>query len=160
MYLRTLLIVIVIGLVAIFSALNWNAFVAPTSLSIGFGVVNAPLGLILIGVVVLLTILFLVYVAYMQSLVILASRRHARELQTQRDLADQVEASRLSQLQSLLQGELQTLGTQSAAWRIEILTRVERAEGNLVAALEQMNNSLAASIGELEDKVERYSAKR
>jgi uncharacterized integral membrane protein len=160
MYLRTLLIVIVLGLVAIFSALNWNAFVAPTSLSIGFGVVDAPLGVILIGVVVLLTILFLVYVAYMQSLVILANRRHARELQTQRDLADQVEASRLSQLQSLLQGELQTLGTQSAAWRIEILTRVERAEGNLVAALEQMNNSLAASIGELEDKVERYSVNR
>ena len=159
MYLRTFLILVVLGLVAIFAAINWSAFVAPTRLSLGFGVVDAPLGLILIAVLVLLTILFLVYVAYMQSVVILDNRRHARELQTQRELADQAEASRLNQLQSLLQGELQTLKAQTEGWRIEMLARVERAEGNLQVALEQINNSLAASIGELEDKVERYTSK-
>ena len=159
MYLRTFLILVVLGLVAIFAAINWSAFVAPTRLSLGFGVVDAPLGLILIAVLVLLTILFLVYVAYMQSVVILDNRRHARELQTQRELADQAEASRLNQLQSLLQGELQTLKAQTEGWRIEMLARVERAEGNLQVTLEQINNSLAASIGELEDKVERYTSK-
>jgi uncharacterized integral membrane protein len=159
MYLRTFLILVVLGLVAIFAAINWDAFVAPTRLSLGFGVVDAPLGLILIAVLVLLTILFLVYVAYMQSVVILDNRRHARELQTQRELADQAEASRLNQLQSLLQGELQTLKAQTEGWRIEMLARVERAERNLQVALEQINNSLAASIGELEDKVERYTSK-
>ena len=159
MYLRTFLILVVLGLVAIFAAINWSAFVAPTRLSLGFGVVDAPLGLILIAVLVLLTILFLIYVAYMQSVVILDNRRHARELQTQRELAEQAEASRLNQLQSLLQGELQTLKTQTEAWHIEMLARVERAEGNLQVALEQINNSLAASIGELEDKVEQYRGK-
>src|SRR4029453_19355873 len=144
MYLRTFLILVVLGLVAIFAAINWSAFVAPTRLSLGFGVVDAPLGLILIAVLVLLTILFLVYVAYMQSVVILDNRRHARELQTQRELADQAEGSRLNQLQSLLQGELQTLKTQTEEWRIEMLARVERAERNLKVALEQINNSLAA----------------
>ena len=49
MYLRTLMILAVLGLIAVFSALNWSAFIAPTALSLGFTSVEAPLGLILLG---------------------------------------------------------------------------------------------------------------
>ena len=80
MYLRTLVILTVLGLIAIFSALNWSAFIAPTVLSLGFTSVEAPLGLILLGIVALLTFLFLVYITYLQSAVLLEGRRHAREL--------------------------------------------------------------------------------
>ena len=79
MYLRTLLILTVLGLIAIFSALNWSAFIAPTVLSLGFTSIEAPLGLILLGIIALLTLLFLVYITYLQSTVLLESRRHARE---------------------------------------------------------------------------------
>ena len=44
MYLRTLLILIVLGAVAIFAAINWKAFMAPTTLSVVFTTVEAPLG--------------------------------------------------------------------------------------------------------------------
>ena len=67
MYLRTLLILIVLGAVAIFAAINWKAFMAPTTLSVVFATVEAPLGLILLAVVGLLTLLFLLYVVYLQS---------------------------------------------------------------------------------------------
>jgi ABC-type multidrug transport system fused ATPase/permease subunit len=109
MYLRTVLILAVLGLIVLFSALNWSAFIAPTVLSLGFTSVEAPLGLILLAIVALLTLLFLVYVTYLQSTVLLESRRHARELQLQRDLAEQAEASRFNQLRTLMETELQKL---------------------------------------------------
>ena len=60
MYLRTLLILIVLGVLSIFALINWSAFTAQTSLSVGFATVEAPLGLILLGITGLLALLFLV----------------------------------------------------------------------------------------------------
>lgn len=152
MYLRTLLILTVLGLIAVFSALNWGAFIAPTVLSLGFTSVEAPLGLILLVIVALLTLLFLVYITYLQSAVLLDSRRHARELQLQRDLAEQAETSRFNQLQSLMETELEKLSGDVEQSKSLLLNRLEQIERDLRAALEQTGNSLAAYIGELEDR--------
>jgi uncharacterized integral membrane protein len=75
-YLRTLLIVIVLGMVAIFAFMNWGAFVSQTTLSFGFTTLEAPLGLILLGVTGVLTLLFLIYLVYLQSSALLESRRY------------------------------------------------------------------------------------
>jgi ABC-type multidrug transport system fused ATPase/permease subunit len=122
MYLRTLVILAVLGLIVIFSALNWSAFIAPTVLSLGFTSVEAPLGLILLAIVALLTLLFLVYITYLQSTVLLESRRHARELQSQRELADQAEASRFNQLRALMETELEKLAGETEQAKSLLLT--------------------------------------
>src|SRR5918995_909827 len=152
MYLRTLLILTVLGVIAIFSALNWSAFIAPTVLSLGFTSVEAPLGLILLGIVGLLTLLFLVYITYLQSTVLLESRRHARELQLQRELAEQAEASRFNQLRAFMEIELEKLAGEMEQSKSLLLSRLDQIERDLRAGLEQTGNSLAASIGELEDR--------
>ncbi|HEX6176109.1 MAG TPA: LapA family protein [Candidatus Binatia bacterium] len=159
MYLRTLVILTVLGLIAIFSALNWSAFIAPTVLSLGFTSVEAPLGLILLGIVALLTLLFLVYITYLQSTVLLESRRHARELQSQRDLAEQAETSRFNQLRSLTETELEKLAADIEQSKSLLLTRLEQIDRDFRAALEQTANSLAAYIGELEDKFDSSAGK-
>lgn len=155
MYLRTLLILIVVGTVAIFSAINWSAFMAPTTLSVIFGSVEAPLGLILLAAIGLLTLLFLLYVAYLQSAILMENRRNARELQVQRDLAEQAEASRISQLRSFLEIELRRLGEKTEESRIAMSAKLEGVERELRAVVEQSGNTLAAYIGEIEDKLER-----
>ena len=159
MYLRTLLILTVLGVIAIFSALNWSAFIAPTVLSLGFTSVEAPLGLILLAIVALLTLLFLVYITYLQSTVLLESRRHARELQLQRDLAEQAETSRFNQLRSLTETELEKLAADIEQSKSLLLTRLEQIDRDFRAALEQTANSLAAYIGELEDKFDSSAGK-
>lgn len=159
MYLRTLLILVVLGLIAMFSALNWGAFIAPTVLSLGFTTLEAPLGLILLGIVALLTLLFLVYITYLQSTVLLESRRHARELQLQRDLAEQAETSRFNQLRSLTETELEKLAADIEQSKSLLLTRLEQIDRDFRAALEQTANSLAAYIGELEDRFESSAGK-
>lgn len=159
MYLRTLLILAVLGLVVVFSALNWSAFIAPTALSLGFITVEAPLGLILLAIVALLTLLFLVYITYLQSTVLLETRRHARELQLQRELAEQAEASRFNQLRAFMDAELEKLAGETEQSKSLVLTRLDQIDRDLRAALEQTGNSLAAYIGELEDRFDNSSGK-
>ncbi len=155
MYLRTVLIILVLGLVAIFAIFNWSAFSAPTTLTLGFATVEAPLGLILLGVVGVVTALFLVYVVFLQSSTLMESRRQARELQAQREIADRAEASRFEQLRSAMEDALKQLQNQSAESKTIILTRLDQLENDLRAAVEQSGNTLAAYIGEIEDRLER-----
>jgi hypothetical protein len=155
MYLRTLLILIVVGAVAIFSAINWKAFMAPTTLSVVFANVEAPLGFILLAAIGLLTLLFLLYVAYLQSAILMENRRNARELQTQRELAEQAEASRISQLRSFLESELRRVGEKTEESKVAVLAKIEGVERELRAVVEQSGNTLAAYIGEIEDRLER-----
>jgi uncharacterized integral membrane protein len=160
MYLRTLLILALLVAVAIFTAINWNAFVTPTTLSLVFGKVEAPLGLVLLGFVAVLTLLFLIYVVYLQSSVLIESRRYARELQAQRELADQAEASRFSQLHSFLDSELHRVTEKSEELKTGVLAKLEELERELRSVVEQSGNTLAAYIGEIEDRLERTSAGR
>jgi uncharacterized integral membrane protein len=158
MYLRTILVLLALLALALFTAVNWNAFTAPTSLSLIFAAVEAPLGLVLLGVVVLLAALFLVYVAYLQSSVLFENRRHARELHAQRELAEQAESSRYHELRGLLETQLQSLTHHIEATKAELAARLERLERDMRAAIEQSENSLTAYMAEIDDRLERASA--
>jgi hypothetical protein len=131
MPLRTVVLLIVFAAVVLFAALNWGAFLTPTTLSLGVAQVQAPLGLIMLGLVALLAALFLAYVVYLQSSVLLETRRHARELQSQRELADQAEASRFTELRTYLE------------------TR-----------LTELENSLSAELGEMRGEMQPYKQNR
>lgn len=158
MRLRTLLLLLVLGAVAVFAAVNWTAFTTPTTLSLVFTVVQAPLGLIMLVLAALITVLFLVFVVYLQTSVIIETRRYARELQAQRELADRAEASRFTELRGFLDAELSKLAGRVAEVKSGTETRLDQLERDLKSAVEQAGNTLAAYIGELEDRVERGTA--
>lgn len=155
MQLRTLLLVLVLALTALFAAVNWGAFTTPTTLSLVFATIEAPLGLIMLAVTAVIAVLFLVFIVYLQTSVLLEARRHAKELDAQRQLADQAEASRFTELRAFLQGELARISAEGDAGRGGVLARLDRGESELRAAIEQTGNTLAAYIGELEDRLER-----
>lgn len=155
MYLRTLLIIVVIGLLAVFALLNWSVFLAQTTLSVGFTTVEAPLGLILLSVTGVLTLLFLIYVVYLQSSALVESRRFSRELQAQREIADHAEASRFNQLQSFLTAEIGQLAQQTLESKTATLAKLDEVERDLRTAIEQSANTLAAYLGEMEDRFDR-----
>jgi len=154
-YLRTLLIVLVLGIVVIFALLNWSVFIAPTTLSIGFTTFDAPLGLILLGAIAMLTLLFLIYLVYLQATALMESRQYSRELKSQRELADRAEESRFTQLRSSLESELRQLTSQIVDSNSATVSRLGGLDHELRAAIEQSTNSLAAYLGEIEDRIER-----
>jgi hypothetical protein len=81
----------------------------------------------------------------------LESRRHAKELQNSREL----EASRFSELHRFIEEEIQSVTKQEADAQTALMARLEKLDTGVVAAVEQSGNTLAAYIGELEDRLER-----
>jgi uncharacterized integral membrane protein len=144
---------------AAFTIANWGAITAPTTLSLIFATVQAPLGLILFGFVVATAGLFLLLLAYQQATVIVEARRTAKELNAQRRLADQAEASRFTELRRHMDEQMQRIETDAAARQAALVERVDRLEQGLRAQIEQSGNSLAAFVGELDDRVQRLAAK-
>jgi uncharacterized integral membrane protein len=157
MYLRTLLLLFALGALTLFTAVNWSSFTTPTTLSVIFATVEAPLGLVLLGFVILLAALFLIYIVYLQSSVLFETRRHARELHSQREIAEHAEISRIHDLRAFLETQLKTLGEQTVQSKAELSARLDQLERDLHQSLEQCQNSLAASLAEIDDRLEHGS---
>ena len=134
---RALIFFLVLVFVGLFAAINWDVFTALTPISLGFTTVQAPLGLIMLGLVAFLCVLFTVWVISLQANSLMDARRQTKELQAQRDLADKAEASRFTELRS------------------ELVARLDRLQRESALTLEQSGNSVAAHIGQLEDRLER-----
>ncbi|MBN9461891.1 MAG: LapA family protein [Burkholderiales bacterium] len=155
MSLRSLLFLLVFGVLAAFVLVNWGALNAPTTLSLAFAQVQAPLGIVMLGFVVAVTVLFLAYIVYLQMSGLLETRRHGKELQTQRTLADQAEASRFTELRGFLDGEFARLGQRQAELDAALRARLDTLERQLKLDIEQQGNSLSAFVGELGERIDR-----
>lgn len=134
---RALVFFLLLALIGLFALINWPAFSALTALSLGFTTVQAPLGLIMLGFIAFLCVLFTVWVISLQAGTLIESRRQTRALQAQRDLAERAEASRFTELRS------------------ELMTRLDRMQSDSRTAIEQHGNSIAAHLAQLEDRLER-----
>ena len=155
---RSAFLFVIVLLIAALAALNWGALSAPSEVWLGFMTVTAPLGLIMLGLTVLLGVLLIAYVVYLQSSVLLETRRHNREMQTQRDLADKAEASRFTELRAFLETQATARAAQETQRHEAVLARVAQFETATRQRAEQTENSLAAHIGQLEDRLERRPA--
>jgi uncharacterized integral membrane protein len=155
---RTLFLFAVLAITALFALLNWQAFTTPVTLSLVFGSVQAPVGLVMLGVVFFLGAMCLAYLIYVQGVALMDSRRHAKELQAHRELADNAEASRFTELHNFVNAELQKMEQIQADTRAHLLARIEQMEQRTRLAVEETGSSLSAYIGELEDRIEHRGA--
>ena len=155
MPLRSVLLLLLVAVLALFVVVNWVAFTTPTSLSLLVGSVEAPLGLIMLLITGFLAAVFLAYAFYLQTSVLLETRRTARELQAQRQLADQAEASRFTELRATLDARLGRLEEALRTGRTGGASDLTGVADELRAAIEQSANSLAAQIAELDDRIAR-----
>ena len=158
MRIRTILFVIAIALVAAFVALNVDEFTRVSVLSLGFTTIQVPLGLVMLALLVGATVVFLVGTLYMRSSNLLETRQHARELNAQRELADKAEASRFTELRSYLEAQALAAQQREAAAGTALTERFAQQQQALLARIEQSDNTMAAYIGQLEDRLERRGA--
>jgi hypothetical protein len=120
MKVRTLLVIIFMALVAAFVALNWSAFVQPTALTLGFTMVEAPLGLLLLGLAVVIVVPLLIYAAYLQRTLLRTAARNAEKLEAQRHLAENAEASRYTKLREYMEEDSRKTAERDAQIQGEI----------------------------------------
>ena len=168
---RSLLLTLTISAIAALAFFNWSTLATPTQVSLGLITVEAPLGLLMLSLTTLLAALFIAYVLWLQGSVLLETRRHGKEMQAQRELADKAEASRFTELRAHLDREVSRLAEVIGNQTRETLSRVDRAEmglrerpvdaeiSRLVQAVETHNRELHARVDRLEIGLrERLSA--
>lgn len=151
---RLIVLLIAILLVAGFAALNWSEFLRPTPLSFGLFVMSAPLGLVLLGVLAATLVAFLISSIHMQTVNLLDTRQHAKELHAQRELADRAEASRFTDLRTHLDAQMREIHQRETIVATELEKAVAAGQRELRTQLELMNRTLATRLAEIESRVE------
>ena len=157
---RTIALIVLIVLMAGFAALNVDEFSRTSVLSLGFTTVQVPLGLVMLVLLAAVLLVFLATTLYIQSTHLLEMRQTTRELTTQRELADKAEASRFTELRHYLEAQTLSAQQREAAQATVLAERLAQTQQVLTSKIEQSGNTLAAYIGELEDRLENRDSLR
>lgn len=151
---RVMLLVIAILAVAAFAAMNWAEFTQTAPLSFGAFVMDAPLGLIMLSLLMIALFGFLTLGAMHRTQTLIESRQHLKELEHQRALADRAEASRFTELRQHLDTSLRELRQRDAIAATEFEKAMVQGQRELRTQLEQMHRTLAARLTEMEHLVD------
>lgn len=151
---RTIALVVAILLVAGFAALNWAEIIRPTPLLFGPIVADAPLGLILLGLLALTLVLFLASSAAIRTQSLMDYRHHQKTLEAQRELADKAEASRFTDLRQHLDTNLRELKERAPITASDFDKAMMQSRRDQQAQMEQLNRMMSARLNELEHRLE------
>jgi len=151
-------IVICLALLGAFLFVNWESMISLSKLSFLFYETQASLGLILLGITLTFGVLFISYILTLRTSMLMDVRRHTNELQAQRKLADSAETSRLDQLREQVTNEFVRLHTANEEANSKLMARTEDMEQSLRQSIHESTNSLSASMGEMEEKLDRTLA--
>ena len=151
---RLVLLLVAILLVAGFAALNWAEFMRNTSLNFGLFRTDAPLGVILLGLLGLGVIVVLISSAATSSRMMRTENRYSRDVQAQRDLAERAEASRFTELRQRLDDHFRDSRQREALVSTEFEKSMLQSQRDLRSQLEQLQHTLAARLGELESRMD------
>jgi len=152
MNLLSAIILVVLLLLSVFTLANWAVLTAPTVLSFVAFNIEGPLGVILLGATLALVALFVLYALTLRTNMLMESHRHNQELQAQRKLAESAETSRIDALRTQIEQEFAQL-------RGVIDTRMDAVAQSTKQSLDEAANSLAALVGEMDDKIDRALAR-
>lgn len=150
-----IVILLALFLLAVFTLANWAVLSASSTLSFIVFDVEGPLGVILLGAMLVLVALFVVYALSLKTGMLMESRRHNQELEAQRKLAETAEASRLSELRTQIEREFARL--HDAIGGVD--GRIDSHEQAMKQSLNEAANGLAALVAEMDDKIDRALAR-
>lgn len=155
MRIKIMLLIVGIALLAVFAVLNVDEITRTSTLNLGFTSMQLPLGLLMLMLVMALALIFLVTTIYMHSAQLIETRKYARELSAQRELADQAETSRFTKMRGYLESQT-TLALNRETETVAALDRrLAQTEKLLLERLDQSDNSNAAYWGQHDDALMR-----
>ncbi len=146
---RLTLLLAAVLITAVFVALNWTEFVRPTPVSLGFGMVDAPLPLILLGALLLALVTAMANAAWVDRRHETAMAQHLRELEAQRRLADKAEASRFTELRHYLDLQAAEIRQREAVATEALQATLIKGQRDMQASVEMMSVRFATQLGEV-----------
>jgi hypothetical protein len=130
---RSLLVLVASGLAALFVVLNWRVFAASAKLNLLLTSAEVPVGVVMLLLFALALLVLWIIVGRWQGTLLVEFRRQAQELQAQRLLAENAEASRFTELGALIREEIAKLRTE----------------------LQDTEHSIAATLGEMDERLRK-----
>ena len=130
---RSLLVLVASGLAAVFVVLNWRVFAGTAKLNLLLTSAEVPVGVVMLLLFALALLVLWIIVGRWQGTLLVEFRRQAQELQAQRLLAENAEASRFTELGALIREEIAKLRTE----------------------LQETEHSIAATLGEMDDRLRK-----
>lgn len=150
---RIAFIVLAVLVVGAIAALNWPEFSRPEPLSFGVLTATVPVGVLMLVLMGIVLAVFLVGSAIQESRYLLDHRRHARALHAQRELADNAEASRFTDLRQQLDTHVRESRQRETIVATEFEKRVMQSHNELRTQLERMHQVIAGHLVELESRI-------
>lgn len=142
MHARHLPFVALFLMIAAFAALNWSTMMTEVSLDLLLATVQAPMGGVMLLMLIAVALVFSVNMMVWQASILAENRQHAKELQQQRMLADQAEASRFTELNSTMRDQF-----------LRLSERIDHTEGAIRADIAESGNATLATLAELDDRL-------
>src|SRR3569832_188448 len=150
---RIAFIVLAVLVVAGIAALNWPEFTRPEPLSFGVLTATVPIGLTMLVLMAIVLTVFLVSTAIQESRYLLDHRRHSRALQAQRELAENAEASRFTDLRQQLDAHIRESRHRDSVVATEFEKRMMQSHAELRAHMERMHQMIANHLDEIESRI-------
>lgn len=141
-------------LLAGFVVFNFEEFMRPSMLSFGGTVAEAPLGLLMLGVVVLMLVALVASNAWSRRRTVMERGHHYKTLEETRTLADNAEASRFTDLRNHIDARLRELRERDEITATEFHRAGIESQRELRNQLEQMNRAMMARLAEIETRLD------
>ena len=168
MKLRTLGIILVLILLAVFLIINWTALSTVMTVNLVYREIQAPLGVIVVVIVVaafaVVVLCMFIYTVWQQASVSLEIRSAYKEARTARHLADEADKSRVTALHTEMNERLTKIETMLSERTEEMLSLVRTRSGEVDAKLAELASmqadyqaknlqAIRASLSEIEAKM-------
>ena len=147
---RTIVLVIVLVLLAIFALLNTNSLMFPHTISLGFVTyTKVPMGLILLILAVALALLFYFWAGISNLKAQADTAKLLRDMESLRSSLDSKEGSRFAQLQTHIDNRLNVLSDRKSGGEdLNVLTtRLDHLQNDVNIQLAQMDDYLKSKLG-------------
>ncbi len=137
MSIRTVVILLLCVLSAVFLAVNWTGIVAPVPVNLLVKQVEAPLGLIIFIVLGLLLVAWIIWSFLQQAAALVDIRKAYKEARTNKQLAENAEQSRI-------QASTKTLSQEFADLNAQLTASMTSSTEKTTQALESFSEELKA----------------
>jgi len=143
----TIFWLLVVAVVATFGVANWQVLMASTDINLLFAQVTAPLGFIMLGAIVTLGLLFLIFLVWLETKVLVDLGR------TNRSASSASSGAPIADLRADLERQLSALRAETNDSMRNVLGRFEHVERVIKDEVGRASHSLGTRV----DKIDRAS---
>ena len=146
--LRTLGMMLILVLLAVFLIINWSALSQETTVNLVYTEITAPLGIIVVVAFAAIIALLMIYTIWQQASVVMEIRQAHKEARIARQAAEDADKSRITELGKDMRArmdQLEALMVAKTAQRIGVSEK-------LLDIDKKVSNVLPATEGEVKDE--------